>query len=345
MAKKITIEHYTAEGFISEIAEDFGLSLEKEEREFCVSLASTFGRGYIKGYDFDHGLSVFEFDCSLEENLKISFKKNSVQPLILLFNREEPLILYKNKDAIEVRYLECIMSCNGLHEESTIELISNQSACFLALIIDRKSFEEKITDFVSSMDDKLESIFRDVNGVNPFFGKWHYSLDIAKFMEEFTSCEHTDFMKHIYLEGKSYEILTHFFMQFLDDLSNPSNRTILRQRTVEKIEEASTIIENELEALGSILSIAKKVGLNQNTLQEGFKKLYKKSVNQYIKDKRLDKAKDLMENTDLNITEITYKLGINSRSYFSKLFKERYGMAPKEYILIHRKGPNSRLTG
>ena len=39
-----------------------------------------------------------------------------------------------------------------------------------------------------------------------------------------------------------------------------------------------------------------------------------------------------MESTHLNITEITYRIGITSRSYFSKLFKERYSMSPKQYM-------------
>ena len=105
-----------------------------------------------------------------------------------------------------------------------------------------------------------------------------------------------------------------------------------------------TIIENEIDVLGSIMNLASRVGLNQNTLQEGFNHLYKKSVNQYIRDVRLHKAKVLMENSDLNITEITYKIGINSRSYFSKLFKEKYGVSPKAYIAINRKPKNSGLT-
>ena len=44
------------------------------------------------------------------------------------------------------------------------------------------------------------------------------------------------------------------------------------------------------------------------------------------------KAKELIENTGLNITEITYSIGINSRSYFSKLFKEKYKLTPKECL-------------
>lgn len=46
---------------------------------------------------------------------------------------------------------------------------------------------------------------------------------------------------------------------------------------------------------------------------------------------RLEKAKDLLKINDGNITEIAYKCGFNSQSYFSKLFTEYFGKAPREY--------------
>ena len=113
---------------------------------------------------------------------------------------------------------------------------------------------------------------------------------------------------------------------------------------MERIEDAGNIIQDEMENLGSIVSLAQQVGLNQNTLQEGFKQLYNKSVNQYISEVRMEKAKQLMEDTDLNITEITYKIGINSRSYFSKLFKQRFGISPKQYIMKNRNAPKDHRS-
>lgn len=345
MYKKIEIQDYSAEGFINKLSDDLALSPDKEEREYCVNLANIYGHGYIKTYDFDHGLTAYEFDCTLEQGLLLFCKKDLVQPLMLVFNREDSIFHYfEGEKQQEIHRLESLMVCGGIQKIQTLKLSPKVPTCFLVLLINRKEFEKKIKEFLPSLSNNLEPIFRDINGINPFQNQGHYSLDIAKFIEEFTTTEETGFMKHVFLEGKFYEILTHFFKQYDDDHKKDGHK-ILRQNTVEQIEKASDIIESELEALGSILSIATRVGLNQNTLQLGFKQLYGKSVNQYIKDIRLEKAKDLMENSDLNITEITYKLGINSRSYFSKLFKDRFGVTPKSYMSLRRKGSNSNLTG
>ena len=66
-------------------------------------------------------------------------------------------------------------------------------------------------------------------------------------------------------------------------------------------------------------------------IQEGFKSYYSCSVNDFVQRKRLEIAKKLLSQSDLNISEIAYKVGLNSKSYFSKLFKDRYGLSPTDY--------------
>lgn len=339
------ISNSSAQHFIETIAKENGLKYEEDHREYSLSFPEAYGHGYVKSFDFDNGVMVYEFDCTLEKDLHLIFDKETVQPLLILFNREEAITYAKHKkDAKAVNHLESIMVCSGISDTNALKIKSQQSTCFFVIRIDRKAFEEKIDSFLAEMDENLEEIFRDSNGVNPIFNQGYYSLDIAGFIEEFTTSELTGFMRHVFLEGKVYEILIHYLQQYLDDAKDPESRRILRQHTVDKIEEASGIIQEEMAVLGSIMTIAKRVGLNQNTLQDGFNHLFKKSVNQYIKDVRLDKAKELMENSNLNITEITYKIGINSRSYFSKVFKEKYGISPKQYISSNRKPENSGLS-
>ena len=39
----------------------------------------------------------------------------------------------------------------------------------------------------------------------------------------------------------------------------------------------------------------------------------------------------MLKNTDLNISQIVYSIGFSSRSYFSKIFKEKYGITPNKF--------------
>lgn len=51
----------------------------------------------------------------------------------------------------------------------------------------------------------------------------------------------------------------------------------------------------------------------------------------YIRKKRLEKACEYLEETELNIGEIAYRVGFSSQAYFSKCFSQTYGCPPGRY--------------
>jgi AraC-like DNA-binding protein len=72
-------------------------------------------------------------------------------------------------------------------------------------------------------------------------------------------------------------------------------------------------------------------GLSQAKIQDGFKFLYTRTVTEYVRHIRLEAARELMRNGDLNVSQVVYSIGFTSRSYFSKIFKEKYEVTPNEY--------------
>ena len=333
MGTQLNIDDMQARDVVVDMARILKVDYHEDNNEICIDLPDNLGTGFIKAVSFDFGLGVLEVDCKLKGSIELHLNNDLVQPLKMIFNRESALEHWfaEVDETHEIRNLEnAILSCNSSHGH-VFKIPGGKPICLLILEINRKSFEKKIEDFLADMDEELEQLFRDVNGINLFFYSGYYSLETAKLLEEFTECDHSGFMRSVYLEGKAYEILTEQLKQYLDDLNDLGTRKILRQSTVTKIKEAAEIIEDELDNVPNIIALSHRVGLNQNTLQNGFNILFKTSVNQYVRNERIERAKKLLETTNLNITEITYKIGINSRSYFSKLFKERYGVSPKQY--------------
>lgn len=340
MSLTLQLHDSSVKEIISDLAQNFGIDYEETENEHCLRLPKKLGSGFIRGTYFSNGIEVLEFDFLLKDKLILEYEKSLVHPLKLIFNRESS-ISHRFKASNEVHTihrLENAIISSTPHNNHIFTFPADEPICVFSLEINRKLFEDKISEFLADMNDDLMTLFRDLNGTQIFYHKEYYSLDIAKFLEEFTECELLDFMKVVYQEGKAYEILSHQLQQYLDDLNGTGNYKIIRKATLDKIENAAEIIKSELDQMDNIVTIAKRVGLNQNTLQQGFKRLYKTSVNEYIRNFRIEKAKELLENTDMNITQISYRIGINSRSYFSKLFKKRYGVSPKEYHNQIRKG-------
>jgi AraC-like DNA-binding protein len=55
------------------------------------------------------------------------------------------------------------------------------------------------------------------------------------------------------------------------------------------------------------------------------------SPNNYLQTERLKKAAEMLIEGDLNVTEISYKVGFQSPTYFYKCFKEKYGVPPSKF--------------
>jgi len=89
----------------------------------------------------------------------------------------------------------------------------------------------------------------------------------------------------------------------------------------------------------SVDVLSHQVGLSRSTLHRNLIKLTGKSPSDLIKEKRLIRAMKLLENDVATASEIAYKVGFNSPSYFNKVFKKRFQISPgdvrKGNVKIH----------
>lgn len=85
----------------------------------------------------------------------------------------------------------------------------------------------------------------------------------------------------------------------------------------------------------SVQSLSDMVNLTPAYLCVLFKQNMKMTINEYITDIRINKAKELLSKTQLHLYEICYQVGYLSPAYFSRLFKRNTGQTPKEWRDTH----------
>jgi AraC-like DNA-binding protein len=83
--------------------------------------------------------------------------------------------------------------------------------------------------------------------------------------------------------------------------------------------------------LPSVAWFADELNLSANYFGDLIKKETGKSAKDYIQDKIIDLAKNKTFNTDKTVNEIAYELGFKYPQHFTRLFKQRVGMTPKEF--------------
>jgi len=98
------------------------------------------------------------------------------------------------------------------------------------------------------------------------------------------------------------------------------------------IQKAIGIVENHLEEPEfSVEQMSKELGMSRGQLYKKLSSLTAKSPVEFIRLIRLQRAAQLLKKSQLTIAEIAYKVGYNNAKYFSKHFKEAYGVLPSAY--------------
>ncbi len=76
--------------------------------------------------------------------------------------------------------------------------------------------------------------------------------------------------------------------------------------------------------------LVREMGMSHSNLHRKLKSSTNQTINQFIREIRLNKAKELLLNKELTVSEISYLVGFGSPTYFNKCFHEYFGYAPGE---------------
>ncbi len=97
------------------------------------------------------------------------------------------------------------------------------------------------------------------------------------------------------------------------------------------IKKVCSYVDENLSCDISLETAADFAGVSSFYLSKLFKEEKGETFINFISDKRLEKSRQLLEQTELSIKEITAEVGYNDQNYFSRIFKNKYGLSPKEY--------------
>ena len=97
------------------------------------------------------------------------------------------------------------------------------------------------------------------------------------------------------------------------------------------ISRLTSIVEENLgdENFG-VNELADKMQMNRSSIHRKLKSITKKPVSQFIREIRLNKALELLRQTDLHVSEISYGVGFSSPTYFNTCFHKHFGYPPGE---------------
>ena len=321
-------------GYILEgIAETLGVELRVHLNQCILDVPESYGKGQLRLFHFSHGISVFTANFELTKPFDLIYNEGKVHPLKILLIKSGTIEHAFDKGLKKNRFnsFEGVIIGSTPDNNHTFRIPKNKKLTFLSIQINRKKFESKIEDFIPQMHQDLSRLFRDVNGISPFFYKNYYTPETLKIIDDFLSNDDKDFIESVYLEGQTYQLIVLQLKHYLVNQKTIDPNNSIASRTRLKLKQAVDIIESDIENFTTVKALADKLNINEKTLQSVFKQFFNCTVNTYVRNFRAYRTKMLLETTDLSISEIAYKLGFNAPNHLSKLFKLYYGCSPKTY--------------
>jgi AraC-like DNA-binding protein len=305
-----------------------GGKLISKAREYCLTCDDKNSAGSIYGFSIDESISYMEFDLEFLKNTTLHYGSDDGKSIHFAYCSEG-----------EVMQSFCSHSKTDTIGQYQTGIFSN-NLDFNTYFHFKKKHKVKISiisiqfNLVRDKDLK-EQLFNSYfsNSSNSYFAYvGSHNLNIAEKIQQVKVLSKKGIIRNLFLNSQIYAILASEMEHHNKDESQLDNYfNSLTKNDLETIKETAQFIKNYPEQQYTLQYLSKKSGLPPIKLQKGFKTLYNRTVSDYIRNVRVEIAETLIRDTELNITEIVYSIGLTSRSYFSKIFKERYNCSPKNY--------------
>ena len=198
------------------------------------------------------------------------------------------------------------------------ELLETESIYYCKLFF---FSEKKLTEFLSKYTNDVKPYKEDV----PYFVIENDDY-IAAFI---TSLSLDTFTNHSYSNAllvlKFEEIMLYLLNKY-----GASFEHYLHSLISKEVSPFKSIVESNVHSNLKLEEIAFLCNMSLSTFKRHFTNEYNEPPGKWLQDKRLQKAKDLLQNGDLKASDIYLNIGYNNLSNFSVAFKNKFGFSPSQ---------------
>lgn len=179
-----------------------------------------------------------------------------------------------------------------------------------------------------SLRELSKNMFRKENFLAaPYRSDWNGR--IAEVIQLILQCNFHGLTRYILIESKMMELFV-LQMEQLYALQSSREKEKWSNTDRDKIFAVRDYIEHAYLKPLTLKELIYKFELNEFKLKKGFQYFFQTTVFGYVLHLRMQKAKDLLKEQRMNISEVAYFIGYNNTGSFSSEFKKRFGYSPSQ---------------
>lgn len=147
------------------------------------------------------------------------------------------------------------------------------------------------------------------------------------------NCPFRGLTRSLAMEARCIDLL----VELIEQVERPLEMTwrvkgrMLTKTEIEGIHAAAAHLAARLDEPPTLAELARSFHLSESKLKAGFHQAFGTTAFGYLRRLRMEKAQRLLENSGSTILEASHLVGISNPSHFAALFKEHFGMNPKQF--------------
>ena len=330
---RINIDYNSVEDFISKLSKELNIGYKKVQGEYSILIPNDIGEGYINAIQFPQGLTLFNFSFRFAKTTHFAIRHLLINPVLILQCVEGSLKSWiKSKE--DFQHLDShqyTFIAPNATDTNNIVFEGGMPYKVTYMEVDRTKYMKSLPFKITETNPFYYDLFQNTNLLNHRLLPSGFNLKISENIKEIWNCELEGLPRVNFLGSKVLQMLSEVLTAYKQDI-NHKIRKGLSEKEYQSVSIIADEIHHNMTQRKTNQEYAEMVGISVTSLQKSFKKVYGKTLNEHIRDVRLSKAMDLLQTREKNINEIVHAVGLKSHSYFSKEFKLKYGISPREFI-------------
>ena len=291
------------------------------------------GKGRIFTYEMMKGLSVRCYNITFKKDLSFRIGGGADAPVYMLYclegyyfhkfsEEEEPKRISRGQNVI--------LSARD-NDINVVTLPKNIQLKLSVIIIEKHDFSNNKSLFKSDLDSIMDDLYQKIrsNGRFRHFGGVNSTID--QYVRVLIDNERTDVLGKLITRAAVLNTMAAQLDTQEKNVSGQLETSPLSNSELERILSAVKKMQLEMQEPRTIQLFAKDTGISPKKLQMGFRFLFGTSFARFLKKIRLEMARELLETSAMQVSQIANEIGIASNSHLSKIFKEAYGLLPRDY--------------
>ncbi|MDO6818918.1 BLUF domain-containing protein [Zobellia sp. 1_MG-2023] len=298
-----------------------------------MTIDNNHGVGYISLYELMPGLTAWIYNINFNKDLVIDMRFMEDRPYYFGYN-VSGYQLQKFPEEVDYKKIQqgqnfVIISKPNSSSEFVIPKNISYKCCYI--IINPKLLNEsKVASKLKLVSDLAES-FKLKGDSDPYRYFGNIDARIGTYADIVLKNKRTDITGRLITEGAILRMLGSQIEAHAHDSSTHNFKPALTKSKLSRITNIGEYILSNISEKISIDEISLHLRISPKKLQSGIRFLYGYSANEYLTRLRLEHSKELMHSTEMNISEICFAVGYQSKSYFSKIFLDTFGNTPSAY--------------